>query len=333
MSCLDCEALLNYHAGVLQLPDLTIRQLEYLVAIDEAPTWARAAAAVGVSPSALSQGLAELERRLGLALFDREARRRLIRPSAAPVVAHARQVLGLTADLARWADRLKRGVAGRVRLGMIDVAAVVHFPDHLQAFRSAHADVELHLRIAPSATLLKLLAAGHLDLAVCVAPPRAHPEFTIEPLLTETLAVYGPPGRRLGSPATWGPWVLFPVGSHTRSLVASELRRLGAPMEVVAESHQPEVLREMVRLGSGFTVLPSAQAEDGHRPLDHGRPIATRQLVIATRASAVRDPAVDLLVARLEKRARQRRHRLHDPAMPSEATAPMRQRKPRRPAG
>lgn len=288
---------------MLQLPDLSIRQLEYLVAVEEAPTWARAAESVGVSPSALSQGLAELEKRLGVALFDRDARRRRLRPSAAPVVAHARQVLGLTADLARWADRLRRGAAGRVRLGMIDVAAVVHFPDHLQAFRGAHPDVELHLRVAPSATLLKLLAAGHLDLAVCVAPPRAHPEFTVRPLLSESLAVYGPLGRRLGAPASWGPWVLFPAGSHTRSLVAAELRRLGAPMEVVAESHQPEVLREMVRLGAGFTVLPSAQAEEGHRPLAHGRPIATRQLVIATRASAARDPAVDLLVAQLDSRS------------------------------
>ena len=60
---------------VLQLPDLTIRQLEYLVAVDEAATWAKAAATVGVSPSALSQGLAELERRLGIALFDRETRK------------------------------------------------------------------------------------------------------------------------------------------------------------------------------------------------------------------------------------------------------------------
>jgi DNA-binding transcriptional LysR family regulator len=292
-----------------QLPDLTIRQLEYLVAVDEAPTWAKAAEAVGVSPSALSQGLAELERRLGVALFDRDARRRQIRPSAVPVLAHARQVLGLTADLARWADRLKRGVAGRVRVGMVDVAAVVHLPDRLQAFRAAHPEVELHLRIAPSAALLKLLTAGQLDLAVCVAPPRAHPEFTIQPLLTETLSVYGPPGRRLGPPATWGPWVLFPTGSHTRSLVASELRRLGAPMEVVAESHQPEVLREMVRIGAGFTVLPSAQAEAGHRRLDQGRAIATRQLVIATRATAIRDPAVDLLVGQLDSRHRARARR------------------------
>ena len=284
------------------LPDISIRQLEYLVAVDDAPTWASAAAAVGVSASALSQGLAELERRLGVSLFDRESRRRQLRPTAVPVIAHARQVLGLTADLARWADRLKRGTAGRVRLGMIDAAAVVHFPDHVQAFRTAHRDIDLLIRVAPSASLLKLLVAGHLDVAVCVAPPREVTGVDCQPLLVEPLAVYGPPGLAIGAPATWGPWVLYPAGSHTRQVVVSQLRRLGAPIDVVAESHQPEVLREMVRLGSGWTVLPRAQAESGHRALTRGRLLTSRQLVLAARASAVRDPAVDVLVQQLSRR-------------------------------
>ena len=277
----------------------TLRQLEYLVAVDEAPTWAKAAEVVGVSPSALSQGLAELERRIGVPLFDRESRRRQLRPAALPVVAHARQVLGLTADLARWADRLKRGTVGRVRVGMIDAAAVVHYPDQLQTFRAVHPEIELMIRVAPSASLLRLLTAGHLDLAVCVAPPRPLPGIVVQMLQTERLAVYAPPGRTIGTPSTWGPWVLYPSGSHTRQVVVTELRRLGAPIDVVAESHQPEVLREMVRLGAGWTVLPSAQAEEGPRGLQAGRELTTRQLVVATRLSAVRDPAVDLLVREL----------------------------------
>ena len=100
-------------------------------------------------------------------------------------------------------------------------------------------------------------------------------------------------------PASWGPWALYPAGSHTRAVVVAELRRLGAPLDVVAESHQPEVLREMVRLGAGWSVLPSAQAEEGPRALAPGRPIATRQLVTAMRASAVRDPAVEQLARQL----------------------------------
>ena len=284
------------------LPDLSIRQLEYLVAVAEEPTWAVAAERVGVSASALSQGLAELERRLGVALFDRDGRRRLVRPGAAPVVTHARQVLGLTNDLAGWAERLRTGRSGALRLGMIDAAAVVHCPDQLRTFRTNHPDVDLRLRVSPSAQLVELLVAGELDLVVCVEPPVPVTGIDTEPLLTEDLAVYAPPGRRIGPPSTWGPWVLFPSGSHTRTVVVGELRRLGAPIDVVAESHQPEVLREMVRLGVGWTVLPTAQAEQGDRPLRRSRKLTTRRLVLATRTGSVRDPAVDDLAVALADR-------------------------------
>ena len=283
------------------LPDLSIRQLEYLVAVAEEPTWAVAAARVGVSASALSQGLAELERRVGVALFDRDGRRRTVRPGASPVVAHARQVLGLTHDLADWADRLRTGHSGALRLGMIDAAAVVHHPDQLRRYRSEHPDVDLRLRVAPSAELLDLLVAGELDLVVCVDPPTPVSGIDAVALLTEDLAVYAPPDRRPGPPPTWGPWVLFPAGSHTRSLVVEELRLLGAPLDVVAESHQPDVLREMVQLGVGWTVLPTSQAEHGDRPLRRVRTLTTRPLVIATRSGSVHDPALDDLAESLRR--------------------------------
>ena len=284
---------------VRPLPDLSNRQLEYLVAVAEEPTWALAAQRVGVSASALSQGLAELERRVGVALFERDGRRRLVRPSAAPVVTHARQVLALTADLADWSDRITSGHAGRLRLGMIDAAAVIHFPEELRAFRASHPDVELLLRVAPSGELIELLAAGALDLVVCVEPPTPIEGIRTEPLMTEPLAVYGPPDVDIGAPETWGPWVLFPAGSHTRNVVVGLLARLGAPLDVVAESHQPDVVREMVLLGNGWTVLPVSQAEHGDRPLRHRVDLTTRQLVLAVRAGSVHDPAAALLADRL----------------------------------
>ena len=290
-----------YLAWVPPLPDLSIRQLEYLVAVAEAPSWALAAERVGVSPSALSQGLAELERRIGVPLFERDGRRRRIRDSATPAVNHARHVLGLTSDLADWADRIRQGRAGRLRLGMIDAAAVGHHSEVVRSFRSEHPDVDLRLRVAPSAPLIGLLTSGELDLVVCVDPPAEIDGIDTEALLTEELTVYGPPGVTVDDPSTWGPWVLFPTGSHTRDVVTAALARLGAPLEVAAESHQPEVVREMVRMGSGWTVLPTGQAERGERALAGGRPLTTRQLVMATRRDSVRDPAVDELARRLRQ--------------------------------
>jgi DNA-binding transcriptional LysR family regulator len=281
------------------LPDLSIRQLEYLVAVADSPNWATAASVVGVSASALSQGLAELERRVGVPLFDREGRRRTLRPAASEVLAHARQVVGLTSDLAAWADRTRSGHAGRLRVGMIDAAAVGHFPAELRAFRGTHPELDLRLTVGPSGQLLDDLERGSLDIVVCVEPGTPRRGIATDRLRTEEIAVYSPSRTRPRRPSTWGPWVLFPDGSHTRALIDDALRELGAPLEIVAESHQPDVLRAMVGLGLGWTVLPVVQAEMGTDALAHGRVIGTRDLVVATRRGAATDPAVGLLLSAL----------------------------------
>ena len=281
------------------LPDISIRQLEYLVAIADSTTWAVAAESVGVSASALSQGLSELERRIGVALFESVGRRRLLRPAAQPALDHARQVVSLTHDLTRWADRLGSAQSGRVTVGMIDVAAVDYFPTILRSFRDDRPDVELRLSVAPSRRLLDDLQGGRLDLVVCVAPPEPVAGVDTVALMSEPLVVYAPQEMQIGSPSTWGPWVLFPDDSHTRRLVVDHLARLGAPVEVVAESHQPEVLREMVILGMGWTVLPRSQGEGGAAGPTVGQQLLERDLVIATRSGSVSDPAADALAAAL----------------------------------
>lgn len=280
------------------LPALTVPQLSYLVAVSTSSTFAEAAASLGVTTSALSQGLAELERRIGIDLFERVGRRQVLRPEAVEVLDYARRVVADTADLARWAALARSGATGRLRVGMIDAAAVVHVPGRLRAFRRSNPEVDLRLQVAPSGTLLDQLRRGTLDLAVVVEPSDAA-GLDLDPLLEEPLVVVAPEGGPVGGPDGWGPWVLFPEGSHTRALVERELRARGAEVEVVAESHQPEVLREMARLGVGWTVLPEAQA--GRRRRDAASPpvLTTRRLVVARRSGRVEHPVADRFVAAL----------------------------------
>jgi DNA-binding transcriptional LysR family regulator len=280
---------------VSALPNLTVQQLDYLVAVVEAPTWADAAGRLGVTPSALSQGVAELERRVGVQLFERSGRRRVLAAGAAPVLEHAREVLARTRDLADWSARTRAGRTGDLRVGMIDAAAVHYYPEALRHFRRERPDVDLRLTVAPSASLLTDLARGALDLVVCVEPPSHADSLTLLRIRTDELAVYSPPSAVRGAPATWGPWVTFPAGSHTRELIVGSLRRLGAPVDVVAESHQPEVLREMVELGFGWTALPTVQAGR----LRAVRSLNQRALVIARRSAAAPNATADALAAHL----------------------------------
>ena len=279
------------------LPNLTVQQLEYLVAAAASPTRAAAAAGLGVTPSALTQGLAELERRVGVPLFERHGRQTRLRPQAAEVLAHARRVVAETRDLARWAETRRSGSAGTVRLGTIDAVAVYHRADAIRRHQRVSPDLDLRLTVAPSGALLDSLRVGDLDLVVCVES--ADPPVGIDTVicLEEPLHAYAPDGAAVGTPATWGPWVTYPDGSHTRSVIAAGLIAVGAPFEVVAESNQPDVLREMVRLGMGWAVLPEAQAEAGVESLERVRrlPIGVRRLVVARRSGAPPDAAVEAL--------------------------------------
>lgn len=293
---------------------------------------AAAAEQLQITPSALSQGLSELERRFGLTLFVRQGRNRVLTAQGREAAAHADRILASVRDLSVWAGASARGERGLVRLGLIDIAAVNYFPETLIAFRAERPAIELRLSVGPSASLVSQLMAGELDAAVIVEPPNrnrssapgsaggegptddaADSALTTIELFTEELAIYAPvaPGedstkrRRVGKPSTWGPWVTFPPQSHTRSHVAAALRELGAEFRVEAESHQPEVLRQMVNLGMGWTVLPVLQAEAEPNPLIRARrqPLLTRRLVVAKRRGTPDDPATDDLIDGLVDRA------------------------------
>ena len=93
--------------------------------------------------------------------------------------------------------------------------------------------------------------------------------------------------------------MLFPEGSHTRHQIVERLRGLGATVRVAADSHQPDVLREMVDLGLGWTALPAA-SESGDA-LVRGPTLFDRTLVLARRTGSVSDPAVDELADRFRE--------------------------------
>jgi len=288
----------------MKLANVTTSQLEYLVAAVDETSWKAAAAQVGVSPSALSQGIGELERRLGVRLFDKQGRRRVPTAEAEAAVMHATRILAEMRELSRWAEEARGGGTGQLSIGMIDTAAIHHFGDTLANFRREHPALKVRLLVQPSNILLEYLRAGEVDAVVCVDPDPDE-RFALEPLIGEPLHAYAPPDTRVGPPATWGPWVSFPEASRSRSLAARRLRSKGIPFEVVAESSQPAVLKEMVRLGMGWTVLAPVDAESQPHALTRAsdEPIAERTLTLVRRADRVPNAALGHLLDQLRATA------------------------------
>ena len=283
------------------LPNLSTAQLAYLVAITRHRTWAEAASSLGVTPSALSQGIAELERRLGVPLFAADGRRRVPHDYTAAVAEVAERVLADLEQVTRWLRSVGSGQVGRLRVGMIDIAAVHHCREAVRKFRRAHPTLDVGFTVAPTGELLERLERSELDVAVCVDPDGVG-RFDATPLVRDELAVYAPPGVAADlPPAQWGPWLLFPPDSRTRRAIDRRLRAIGAPIVVEMESHQPEALVQMVRLGLGWTVLPTTQAEHGPQRLARAmaEPLLSRTISAVTRHGGAQHPAVAPFIAAL----------------------------------
>lgn len=288
----------------MQLVGVTVAQLEYLVAATSQPRWSDAASSLAVSPSALSQGIAEIERKLGVTLFSRDGRRRVATSDGIAAAKHAERILNEVGELTRWAEQTRSGSTGTITIGMIDTAAMHHFGDVLRRFGVDRPDVRVQLLVHPSNQLLSMLLNGTCDVVVAVEPD-PDPRLRLDPLLVETLHVYAPPGQPVGPPERWGPWVGFPSGSRTRAVIARELRRSGASYDVVTESSQPAVLREMVRLAMGWAVLAAIDAEREPNALKRAldTPIAERTLTLVSRHDRVASPALMALTNALKDHA------------------------------
>ncbi len=288
------------------LPQLSLQQLLYLREVERSETVTAAAERLEVSQPALSQALAELERRLDVSLFDRRGRRLRLTEAGRRVARFSEEVLGQAEALERWLDDYRAGRSGTLRVGMIDAASLYVLPSAVRTFREQQPDVELQLAVERSGVLLERLRRYELDLVFVVGP--VADDLLVTALVEEPLYLYGP--RTGGNPAT-GDWVLLPPGWQTRAIVDEGLARLGLRPRVTLESDSPDVLRQLVALGLGWSVLPVGVAESGVEPLEpfSDEPVATRTLVAVQRRDSDpdsrRDAFLDLALGADEDRTRQ----------------------------
>jgi DNA-binding transcriptional LysR family regulator len=159
-------------------PDL--RELRYFVAVAEELSFTNAARRLHVSQPSLSAAVRQLETRVGVTLLQRTTRKVQLTPAGKTLLVHAREVLtaSSTLDGALRAHRTGHD-GGRLRVGVFAQGAGNLTVPILQAFESAHPDVEVSVSdVSPTALITSLmddridvlLAPGELDddrLDVC----------------------------------------------------------------------------------------------------------------------------------------------------------------------
>ncbi|HEY1385450.1 MAG TPA: hydrogen peroxide-inducible genes activator [Dongiaceae bacterium] len=157
--------------SITHLPSL--KQLRYLVALEEHRHFGKAAAACFVSQSTLSAGLKELESALDAELVERNNRTIVFTALGLEVAQRARRVLREAEELAELAATERAPLTGRLRLGVIPTIAPYLLPKTLPHLRKAYPKLQLYLTEDLTHRLLALLEDGTIDLVLMALPYHA----------------------------------------------------------------------------------------------------------------------------------------------------------------
>src|SRR5688572_20671489 len=179
----------------------TLKQLQYLVALQDHGHFGRAADACFVTQSTLSAGIKELETLIGVTLVERTRRVVRFTPLGSRVADKARRILRETEDLADMVRASGKPLAGELRMGVIPTIAPFLLPSLLPRLRVQWPDLKLYLREETSQQACDALQRGQLD-CVLLALPFACGDVDRAELFEDRFLVAFPPGAAAGLPET-----------------------------------------------------------------------------------------------------------------------------------
>jgi DNA-binding transcriptional LysR family regulator len=287
-----------------------LRRLRALRAVADHGTLAAAADALHLTPSAVSQQLAALERELGHALLEPAGRSVRLTPAAHVLLGHAdalfAQLEKLEGDLAAQ-DPSPRGV---VRIAGFPTALAGLLAPAARPLHAAAPAVELRILEAETPEAVGMLVARDVDVILgmecSAAPRRDDTRFHREELLGDVLDVVLPSDHALAGRSRIDlaelaaeSWVAPPVGWSCDEVFLAGCRSAGFSPKVSHRAGDWQAVMGLVAGGLGISLVPR---------LAHTAPPAgvviipltgvppKRHVFVACRAGAETSPAMRALL-------------------------------------
>ena len=261
---------------------VTLRQLEYLVAVGNEGSIAQAAQRLHVSAPSISAAISQLEAELGVQLFHRRHAQGLaLTPGGHRIVAAARDAIRQAERVLTLAADLRSSISGPLALGCLSSFAALVLPELRARFEAEHPEVRVQQVEDDHAGLMDGLREGRLDLCLTY-DLKVPPGIRFEPLAPIPPQVVLPPDHPLAkraavTPADLAghPMVLLDLPGSTGYFL-SAFEAAGLNPRIVARTRDMALARSLVANGFGFLLV-------NVRPLSElapdGKPLAYRPLL------------------------------------------------------
>ncbi len=245
---------------------MTLRELQYLVALADYRNFGRAAEACLISQPTLSTQIRKLEETLGVVLIERTPRNIMLTPAGEKAVERARRILDEMEQMREELRRDRDDMAGTVRLGAFPTLGPYLLPHVLAGIQAQFPQMHLQLVEEKSPALLKMLHAGKLDAAMLAFPVndgRLHQQFLFDEYFLLAVPFTHPLAAKakiVMDDLADHPLMLLEDGHCLRDQALDVCRMAGAQEEHGFRATSLETLRQMVIAGSGITLLPELAA-------------------------------------------------------------------------
>jgi DNA-binding transcriptional LysR family regulator len=243
------------------------RRLQVFYTVAKQLSFTKAAEQLFMTQPAVTFQVKQLEEHFDTRLFDRSHGRIALTPAGRLVMDYAERVLKLTDEMDTRVAELTGAVAGSLLLGASMTIAEYILPKILGEFKAEHPEVQAHLTVANSETIVSRVADHALDVGLIESPsflPTLHNEVCCD----DELVVICAPDHALAKKKTVRaqdlaslPWVRREAGSGTREFTDNYLRECGVvpdDLRVTMELGSPEAMKGVVETGSAIAVLSRA---------------------------------------------------------------------------
>jgi len=241
---------------------MTFRQVEIFLAVARARNFTRAAETLHVSQSTLSQHVLELERELGVRLFDRLGRAVALTEAGRLLEDHAARITTTVASARRALDELKGLERGSLVIGASTTPGIYVLPGLVAAFRRRYPGIAVSLRIGNSRVIEERIRADEVDLGVVGGHILGPSERCVAAGLLDELLLIVPPRhpwtkRRELAPRELDqtPLLMREQGSATRVVAERTLRQAGVKFTTGMELDHIEAIKQAVMAGLGVAFV------------------------------------------------------------------------------
>ncbi|PIQ23579.1 DNA-binding transcriptional regulator OxyR [bacterium (Candidatus Blackallbacteria) CG17_big_fil_post_rev_8_21_14_2_50_48_46] len=286
---------------------MNLRDLEYLIALDELRHFRKAAEKCYVSQPTLSGQLKKLEQELGVQLVERTRHRVFLTPVGQEIVNKARRIMQEVEYIQELAQMAGDPLRGPLRIGLIPTLGPYLLPLIIPAIRKGLPGLELYLHEIQTADLLKRLASGELDVGILALPIESE-QMQIRSLFEEHFWLAVPENHLLAlqknvklRQLAQETILLLDDGHCLRDQALDVCTMAGAREKANFRGTSLETLKHMVSSGNGITLMPelailTPEPESSQiRYLPFENPAPAREIGLIYRKSSPRKNCFDKL--------------------------------------